>query len=823
MNVKKNVKKIGALLTGATMVGATIMGAMADLSEYPAPFVQNGVMDAMLVIGADAKTSDTLGAIDIAASLQAAATVPAGTGGSVGTKVFSGDYVEFGKSNDLLEIGEWIGDVREVLTDTDLDMLAGGSISNDKGTTSYAQYLRFNIGTTGATGDYSGRVEYGKDEYDEVGDFLRINDSDFIFEYELEFSQGYESDLDSADHLEDFEDEIIDFFGGTYSIVDASVSGTSMTLDLLGGDVTDTLSDGETKTYTIDGVEYEVTAVFISTSPVEAMFSVNGVFTDTIGEGSTDKLSNGLEIGVRDIMTNDREGLVSFFLGANKISLTDTNYEDSSYYDSSSAVEVAEEGINNAQLKISGTNITSSVIEVTDIRYRLYANSVKGDIWVPPGSGVKEFVKEPEGFINPMWDVRYEGLYDVPAHELKFNAQGDDAYKLDFTSNEGLDYSIPFVDNSGSSTSILLGDEDDRLYFVEAASVTPVANYVIAEDSYLVFTDKNTETGFTRVLQWEDIDTDEKQMTFEDLAEGSKTATYTGTISNNGVNVTSPVYGELNVGGTTYRIYVTNTSTNTYKLAVDHNGDGDVASDEVNIIVKGGGIVDLGSTNSPGDTFVAQLKTLSSEFDENSGDEVINVTIYNRSSNEVGLGVTAGVTLFDLEDNDEISQGMSNYGVFFELNDPSGSDQAEELTIQYPDTQVGAQVVVTAGTVTSSQSGGSGGSAVVVNPAAVGIAVLDNEVDLGSGNLIVVGGPCVNTIAMELLDNPADCAEGFEPGKALIELFDSQNALLVAGYSAQDTLGAAYVLADYEDYDLSGTKVEVVVADLDSLTVQRVE
>ena len=63
----------------------------------------------------------------------------------------------------------------------------------------------------------------------------------------------------------------------------------------------------------------------------------------------------------------------------------------------------------------------------------------------------------------------------------------------------------------------------------------------------------------------------------------------------------------------------------------------------------------------------------------------------------------------------------------------------------------------------------------------------------------------------------------FEPGKAMIELFDSQNALLVAGYTAQDTLGAAYVLADYEDYDLSGTKVEVVVADLDSITVNRVE
>ena len=38
-------------------------------------------------------------------------------------------------------------------------------------------------------------------------------------------------------------------------------------------------------------------------------------------------------------------------------------------------------------------------------------------------------------------------------------------------------------------------------------------------------------------------------------------------------------------------------------------------------------------------------------------------------------------------------------------------------------------------------------------------------------------------------------------------------------YSAQDTLGASYVLADYEDYALSGDEVEVVVASLQDISV----
>ncbi len=43
MKIKKAIKKIVALGAGATMVGATLLGAMAtDLSNYPAPFVQDG-------------------------------------------------------------------------------------------------------------------------------------------------------------------------------------------------------------------------------------------------------------------------------------------------------------------------------------------------------------------------------------------------------------------------------------------------------------------------------------------------------------------------------------------------------------------------------------------------------------------------------------------------------------------------------------------------------------------------------------------------------------------------------------------------------------
>ena len=102
-------------------------------------------------------------------------------------------------------------------------------------------------------------------------------------------------------------------------------------------------------------------------------------------------------------------------------------------------------------------------------------------------------------------------------------------------------------------------------------------------------------------------------------------------------------------------------------------------------------------------------------------------------------------------------------------------------------------------------------------PLPVGLAILDTELpgSVKDGNYIVVGGPCVNTAAAELLGNPANCAEGFEPGKAIIKLFDNNGkyALLVAGYSGQDTLAATEMLGRYDLYkeDFEG-KTEVTVS-----------
>jgi hypothetical protein len=104
----------------------------------------------------------------------------------------------------------------------------------------------------------------------------------------------------------------------------------------------------------------------------------------------------------------------------------------------------------------------------------------------------------------------------------------------------------------------------------------------------------------------------------------------------------------------------------------------------------------------------------------------------------------------------------------------------------------------------------------------VGMAVLDSDISNPfTLNLISVGSPCVNMVTAELMGNPAQCSEGFSEGKGIIKLLSNngKTQIIVAGYSDQDTLGTAYVLADYKHHNLKGKLCNVRIYDLNTLEV----
>lgn len=82
-------------------------------------------------------------------------------------------------------------------------------------------------------------------------------------------------------------------------------------------------------------------------------------------------------------------------------------------------------------------------------------------------------------------------------------------------------------------------------------------------------------------------------------------------------------------------------------------------------------------------------------------------------------------------------------------------------------------------------------------------AVLASEIDdITQENLIVIGGPCANSVSAALLDFPQPCYSSISPNTALVKAFTFENgvSILVAGSSAIDTRRGSRVVANYQDY-----------------------
>ena len=219
--------------------------------------------------------------------------------------------------------------------------------------------------------------------------------------------------------------------------------------------------------------------------------------------------------------------------------------------------------------------------------------------------------------------------------------------------------------------------------------------------------------------------------------------------------------------------------------------------------------------------------------DDAAAAKVFNVTL-EASSGEVR---SSGPTWSEDDSNpmfseeastndNEVSEWYSEYGVLVRLDETSDED---EFTFHIPYSQLLPQVFGVSGEVTSTVVEDAG-SAVTVSPVEAGIAVLDSEVGTNwrNTNTIAVGGPCVNSVAADLMGNPTDCTEGFTEGRAMVRLFEQSGdnvAMLVAGYNADDTRRASTVVNRYNSYGdrFSGMEVEVSGTTMSDITVTSVQ
>ncbi|MFP4112648.1 MAG: hypothetical protein ACLFUO_06660, partial [Candidatus Woesearchaeota archaeon] len=471
MNVKKAIRKILALGTGATIMGATILGATAaDLANFPAPFVQDGAYNAQIVVGEGAQVPDVVGAIDIATRLQyEMKQVASETGGAATTVTVSGDAERVQTTTDILEIGEDLNGVREVFSESQLDALASGTFRNNKGSFSYDQRIDLSSSTL--------KVDYVEDDdRNEAGDYLYVENDAHIYTYEVNFPTALKTAEDSGD-LTDLTDKSISLMGRNYAITTATVDDAGdVKLELMGGDISDTLFELESKTYTLNGKDYEVTVSFIGSSGDDTVVKFSVVYdgqtevTSSIASGESYMLEDGVEIGVRDALEqNDPSGVMKdfteFYMGANKVIL-----------ENGESLEVGADSLRDATVTIDSTGVEDDEeVTINKISISVVAPD---NLYVPAGGMLSEELESDEKglLFAENFDFKYAGLTAPSTETVKFSTSDSDRQvNIEFTNREGSEYTLPvFYSNSvaGQTSDGWLGDKDGQLYTVEMNAST---------------------------------------------------------------------------------------------------------------------------------------------------------------------------------------------------------------------------------------------------------------------------------------------------------------------------------------------------------------
>lgn len=762
--MRKAIRKIIALGMGAAMIGATILGASAagGLNQYPSPFIKNGVFDGKLVVGNNAAAEDILGVSSIMSSLQYASTVSAGTSEGGQATFVEGDVFEFKKSSNKLEFEQQLKDIASVLTSKDLDILADKEL---KGKTRQKYTQKLNIAQ-----DAKVVFAIEDDISEDPQVYLKFENDKEAIEYEMRFASSVKSDIDNDNKLEDFENEKITLLGRDYTITSAEYLGktgndANIRLTLMAGAVQDTLEVGQTKTYSIGGKDYEATVMIVSGSNSDDAITkmiMDDEVTPSLKAGDTYTLDDGTVLGIKEVLPTKSgdviQNLVEFYLGANKIVLEDDK------------MDIGDNtNLDNVDVQI-GATVSGSEVALSSITM---SYTPTDDIFVEAGKSLLDGIKiadDDDGllFMQKMGiDYQFVGLAmaDTTFDNIKLSGDGDDALQIEITNKNSDAYEFDIFYRN-STNQLNLGEEDGKgIYFTNGDTVKKNEKFIIDDG------DKTT-----RVLQLKKVKADvievtdigTKDSTEFTINSGKATLTYDGqqhvvnvdsTAESINLTQSAKIYTE---DGTEVKLNGSATATN-LRLVIDENGHG------IN-------------------TYGMNITTVGTEINYNGN---------------------FGLSMLNLDSNDDVSQAYTPYGTLFEVD--KGGDQAI-WEISIPDDQLAANVFLKAGEAKVTTVDLAKGKAVILNKIDTKAAVLASELsDLDlTKNLILVGGPCANP-SMALISSEFPTCDNWtlQPGEALIQMVkqaDGKVALLVAGTDAADTRAAAGIVTDM-------TKLKALPAD----------
>jgi len=417
------------------------------------------------------------------------------------------------------------------------------------------------------------------------------------------------------------------------------------------------------------------------------------------------------------------------------------------------------------------------------------------------------YVTEDEDDSNPTWKwdinvtggvINYLGAY----YAKDVNSMDDDPISVGEEIAFPNDYVVLKLKNYNTETRGTYEFKFDSSEDLYASSVATTPT----EDNVPVFiVDGPADDAFTY------SGTESEKLAFYQESDGKATETFKTAYWDNDNNkwvlstVASNVTSQttlnwvLNYQDTTYNLYVVNTSAG-------------AAVDNYAIVLADGTY----------DTIKIAL------HDGTTGFDYLGSTDNQADAAELAVGSTnIGTAKTDI---------LTHYGTI--IKNPDTQGDGDKVTLEVPAEQV--KMYVYAGAPTTSTSTTSD-IAYTYTGLTSEVAVLDIEATT-TVPMIIVGGPYANSLARTLIGSDDATIEEFfgydataETGKGIVKLYDSSettwgvDALLVAGWSADDTRAAAYILGKYLTgakslSALSGkTKIAVTATDATTISNEEVE
>lgn len=856
MRVKKTIKKIASIGAAATMVGATLMGAAmaADLSDYPNMFIQDGAFNGILVVGADAKAEDVIGITNIATSLQTASVQTTAVSDTAAADTESDTSYSVSEGYELcnrnLYPGYNISACEPSVDDSDLDLLADDVYHDSQGANDndekYTQELFFqNQGT--------GQFLYTQDDDDAptADTYLFVdNSNNFLYNFSIEFDSYVDvANTSNAVAGDDLEGTSINIQGKSYTITDVQLGNGALgdtlnKLKMQSGDSVVWMSEGESLTRTIDGVEHTVELMDVSADATSSAgscgFKVDG--TEVWVDVKNTETVNGVTVGVTDakrvnIEAGDQD-VCEVAIGAGEVTIQ----ENDEIQFNNENVDGTLGLFRSPTTKTSNGNLRWSGF---DIAFAPDTNEVylaPGDEYIDPMFGNFKFV--------------FAGVETGGVETIEFVAGSTNA-EIRFKNEDGRLVEIPLaadsatVSGEASDEPIYWGNEaptatkanQDELVYLQNEVCTGTSSVVDCQGAmFLVVVASKREA---HLIQVTNVDVAQNQINFDDLTYGTTDddVTYldaSSGVGTDGVNIsnislksagnigliineTGKYINFTSVGGAN-NANITTLNRGTLMIidpAANSLGNfkaGDIGNQKFHgLFFTEYNDGNLGSAQYLGGNTLSALNVTAAYDDVTDNSIEVNSTTTSVLTSVYGFG------FFDESaDNDNFQKFYTKKGTLITYD----REDQQSLVIEHPYDTAYAKVYVSPTEAFTNEASVTTTQTVV--PISVSAVKLDTEVSsVTNKNIVAVGGPCANSVVAELMGNPADCgtALGIESGQALIKLYENGDyvALVVAGQDAMDTRLAAQIVSNWGDYDLSGDEMIATTVSESSLSVESVQ